>query len=134
MKPRFADSGYFIALLNAGDSLHREALRLHSDGNNRIVTTEWVLTEVAAAFSNPLNRHLFETLHRSLSRGRGVTMIESDPVLWHRGCDLYFSRPDKGWSLTDCISCVVMQDMGLEEALTPDHHFDQMGFVVLMKV
>jgi predicted nucleic acid-binding protein len=50
-----------------------------------------------------------------------------------RGIQLYDSRPDKQWSLTDCISFVVMQDRGIVEALTGDHHFEQAGFTALLK-
>ncbi len=50
------------------------------------------------------------------------------PELWQRGWNLYRSRPDKGWSLTDCISFVVMQDARLVDALTTDEHFKQSGF------
>jgi len=46
---------------------------------------------------------------------------------------MYQRRPDKNWSLTDCISFVVMQDHGITEALTGDHHFEQAGFVALLK-
>jgi predicted nucleic acid-binding protein len=44
----------------------------------------------------------------------------------------YESRPDKAWSLTDCISFVVMNQHGLTEALTGDHHFEQAGFTALL--
>jgi uncharacterized protein len=47
--------------------------------------------------------------------------------------DLYRDRPDKAWSLTDCISFVVMADKGIRDALTADHHFEQAGFVALLK-
>jgi len=50
-----------------------------------------------------------------------------------RGLALYISRPDKDWSLTDCISFVVMKERGLTGALTADHHFEQAGFVALLK-
>ena len=35
--------------------------------------------------------------------------------------------------LTDCISFVVMQERGIAEALTGDHHFEQAGFAALLK-
>jgi hypothetical protein len=50
-----------------------------------------------------------------------------------RGLALYAARPDKEWSLTDCVSFLVMQDHGVTEALTADHHFEQAGFVALLK-
>jgi len=51
----------------------------------------------------------------------------------HGGLELYARRPDKSWSLTDCISFVVMTDRGLTEALTGDHHFEQAGFRALLR-
>ena len=53
--------------------------------------------------------------------------------MFERGLDLFVNRPDKEWSLTDCISFVVMREHGLTEALTADHHFEQAGFVRLLK-
>ena len=61
-----------------------------------------------------------------------VTIVPSDPALLDRGIALYDQRPDKSWSLTDCISFVIMQDHDLLDALTGDHHFEQAGFNVLM--
>ena len=50
-----------------------------------------------------------------------------------RGVALYAERPDKDWSLTDCISFVVMRTMDITEALTGDRHFEQAGFTALLK-
>jgi hypothetical protein len=49
------------------------------------------------------------------------------------GLQLFGDRPDKEWSLTDCISFVVMEKEGVREALTGDKHFEQAGFVALLK-
>ncbi len=51
--------------------------------------------------------------------------------LYRRGLKLYGDRPDKEWSLTDCISFVVMSERHLVDALTRDHHFKQAGFIPL---
>ena len=62
-----------------------------------------------------------------------VTIVPFSDVLFDEGIELYRRRPDKGWSLTDCISFVVMTDEGLSESLTADRHFEQAGFVALLK-
>ena len=56
----------------------------------------------------------------------------TEELLW-RGFALYRSREDKEWSLTDCISFIVMADEALTEALTGDHHFTQAGFTALLR-
>jgi hypothetical protein len=62
-----------------------------------------------------------------------VTVIPASPELFRAGLDLYGRRLDKEWSLTDCISLVVMEERGLREALTADPHFKQAGFKVLLE-
>lgn len=54
-------------------------------------------------------------------------------ALFRRGLQLSNNRPEKEWSLTDCISFVVMKERRIKEALTGDHHFEQAGFVALLK-
>jgi predicted nucleic acid-binding protein len=45
---------------------------------------------------------------------------------------MYIARTDKDWSLTDCISFSIMENRGITDALTADHHFQQAGFKTLM--
>ena len=61
-----------------------------------------------------------------------LTVFGESDRLFEKGRELYIRRPDKEWSLTDCISFVVMQEQGLSEALTGDHHFEQAGFKALL--
>lgn len=63
-----------------------------------------------------------------------MTIVAASPELMHRGIELYEARSDKDWSLTDCTSFIVMQDRGLTDALTGDHHFEQAGFRPLLAV
>ena len=62
-----------------------------------------------------------------------MTIIPADATLYQAGVDLYGQRSDKDWSLTDCISFVVMRQRGIVEALTGDHHFEQAGLIALLK-
>ena len=61
-----------------------------------------------------------------------VRIIPPTRELFERGLALYADRSDKSWSLTDCISFVVMNDEGLSDVLTGDHHFEQAGFNLLL--
>ena len=62
-----------------------------------------------------------------------VTIVSPSASLFDRGVELFAKRPDKCWSLTDCISFVVMEEQGIMHALTGDRHFEQAGFVALLK-
>ena len=66
-----------------------------------------------------------------MERDAELTIIPDSDALYRRGLELYGQRGDKHWSLTDCISFVVMEQEGLREALTGDRHFAQAGFVAL---
>jgi predicted nucleic acid-binding protein len=134
MIPLFADAFFFIALLNSKDRAHDLAsLHVEPDLEQPFLTTTWVLAEVADAMaSTARNRAAFADLYRLLARNPAVEIISADLWMAH-GLDLYTQRPDKGWSLTDCISFVVMADRGLTDALTGDHHFEQAGFRALLR-
>ena len=133
MTPHFADTFYFIAILNPRDEAHPRATALGSQMHNPLVTTAWILTEVADALAQPPSRELFGRLLSHLRTDPRSTIIPPSDELFQRGIDFYLQREDKQWSLTDCISFVVMRDQNLTEALTGDHHFEQAGFIALLK-
>jgi predicted nucleic acid-binding protein len=129
---RFADTFYFLALLNPNDSAHSTALA-HSTGPGGIVTTEWVLTELADAMAWQPKRQGFMELYKLLRSDPDVEIVPASAGLFALGMELFAARADKNWSLTDCISFVVMRERHLVDALTGDRHFEQAGFVVLLK-
>ena len=61
-----------------------------------------------------------------------VSIVPCTSDLFARGIALFSSRMDKAWTLTDCVSFVVMHEYGISEALTGDHHFEQAGFNILL--
>jgi uncharacterized protein len=132
VKVVFADTAYYLALLNARDELHERAAAVTPGFNDRLLTTTWVLTEVADALSRPAFRSTVVEFIDALRADPQVTIVPASQELFDRGFDLFARRPDKEWSLTDCVSCVVMQEHGLTEALTSDRHFEQMGFRSLL--
>jgi uncharacterized protein len=133
MKRLFADTFFFFAYLNADDSAHDKAVALFDTFQGEVVTTEWVLTELADGLAGVSDRQTFVDFHRALREDFSVKIIPSDSVLFAAGIDLYAARPDKEWSLTDCISFVVMKREEMTEALTGDHHFEQAGFHALLR-
>ena len=128
----FADTFYFIALLNINDEGHAKAVEL-VPLVERIVTTEWVLTELADGLATSRQRAMFVQTRRILLADENVEVVPFTMELYQDGMQMYSARPDKEWSLTDCISFVVMQRKGVTEVLTGDHHFEQAGFVALLK-
>ena len=62
-----------------------------------------------------------------------VRVVPVSEDLFHRGYELYAARGDKDWSLTDCISFIVMRDEGSPAALTHDQHFEQAGYKALLR-
>src|SRR6266566_4582568 len=128
MNAVFADTFYFLALLSERDSEHLRAVEFSEEYNGRTVTTAWVLTEVADAMAAPEQRAGFLNLLDLLRADPSQMIVPPSESLFQRGLELYATRSDKAWSLTDCISFVVMDDHGIREALTGDHHFEQAGF------
>ena len=136
MRTVFADTFYWIALLNPNDQAHPRAVSVSKGlGAVMIVTTEEVLTEFLNYFGTrgPFFRG---AAVRLVDRMQSDRMIEVAPQNHHgflAGCGLYQARPDKGYSLTDCISMELMRREGLSEVLTNDEHFTQEGFSCLLR-
>lgn len=133
MKAVFADTVYFLALLNPADQFHQQSRALNQQPPGPLLTTEFIPAEVGDALSRPENRLRFARLLQLLDQQPDVEILPATSALFRLGCQFHAQRPDKEWSVTDCISFVVMQERGLEEALTSDHHFEQAGFRTLIK-
>ena len=132
MKPVFADTYYYLALVNAKDIGHTKAVAFAKSATAPMVTTDWVITELADGLCAVANRPLFARLLKIIQSG-STTVVPFDSGLMDRGLELFADRADKDWSLTDCVSFVVMKEQGIGEALTADHHFEQAGFAALLK-
>ncbi len=133
MNEVFADTFHFLAIANPSDKFHALADEAAKDWSRRLVTTAFVLTEVGDGFAERGNRVLFAELLDLLKADRTAVTVPPPQALFDAGVSLYRERHDKEWSLTDCISFVVMRERGIGEALTGDHHFEQAGFVALLK-
>ena len=131
MNERFADTFHFLALFSADDEAHERAVRLNRERQGALVTTECVLTEVADALAAPAARPVFLALLAALRSDPRAVVVPASGDLFERGVSLFRERPDKFWTLTDCISFVVMEDRGIREALTGNHHFEQAGYQIL---
>lgn len=133
MKPRFADTFYYLAMVNPRDQAHRLVMERAGSLLGPVVTTAWVLTEVGDALAAPAFRLVFRDLMEELWTDEETEIVSASDALFRRGVEFIARRLDKAWSLTDCLSFVVMRDRGLVEALTGDHHFEQAGFRALLR-
>jgi predicted nucleic acid-binding protein len=133
MRTVFADATFYIAVASPHDQLHAVATDYARSYRGRVVTTEYVLLEVGNMLSDASRRGTFVRLVEEVRADPDSDVVPSSHELWSRGLDLYSHRHDKDWSLTDCISFVVMEDRGLREALTADQHFAQAGYAILLK-
>ena len=97
-----------------------------------ILTTEFILLELGNACARAEDHDDFLAVLAGIRASLRTRIIPLDSRLLQRGLELLADRPDKNWSLTDCISFVVMQDEGITEALTGDGHFEQAGFKALL--
>ena len=136
MPPLFADSGYWIALMYPGDELHVRARTFAASlGSTPIVTTQMLLVEALnfMAGLGESRRRFAAEMVQGLQDDSNVGIIEQTDSQFRSALERYASRADQSWSLTDCVSFLVMEQRGLSEALAYDHDFEQAGFVALLR-
>ncbi len=137
MRVVFADTSYWIAIINPRDGFRRQAKmsasRLGAD--DRIVTSEMVLVEVlnAVADSGDHIRGAAVKVVQRLALNAKIDLVPQTQELFRGAFALYRERPDKSWSLTDCASFVIMDERKITEALTHDRHFEQNGYRALLR-
>ena len=136
MERVFADTGYWIALLNPRDDLHKRASAISQDYSaDQIVTSEMVLTKFLNSFSDygPRLRQAAAKAVASLRETSQIFIIPQTSRLFERALKRYHDMADKSWSLTDCASFLIMEEERLTVALTHDRHFVQAGFQPLLR-
>lgn len=136
MTALFADTFYWIALADFSDSAHQRALALTTErADSPLITTDEVLSEYLTFFATApevMRRKALTNAERILKHP-GVRVVPQSRASFLSGMALYGSRPDKGYSLTDCISMQTMRMEGLTDVLTNDRHFEQEGFRALFR-
>jgi predicted nucleic acid-binding protein len=129
----FADTSFYAAIVSRRDEWHARAKAIAAQIREPIVTTEFILIETANFCSTTPRRSVFVRLVDHLRRSTNVEIIPASSRHFERGLELFSARDDKTWSLTDCISIVVMQERRIQSALTADRHFEQAGLSILLK-
>jgi uncharacterized protein len=134
MRRFFADTFYWIALLNPRDQWHAHVLAFDATLDAyHLYTTDEVLTEFLTFYStaNPTVRSRAVALVRAILDNEDITVIPQTRAGFLHALDLYAARPDKQYSLPDCHSMQVMRREGLTDVLTNDRHFTQEGFQIV---
>ena len=134
MKRVFADTSYWVAILRDNEQWHEIAISVINElGKTEIITTESVLIEVLNYFSeykSDIKDFVANYVEEILKDDETLVLLHNhDDFL--KALELYKSRLDKGYSLTDCVSMNSMREIGISEVLTNDQHFEQEGFTKL---
>lgn len=130
----FIDTGYLLALERRTDQNHQQALEhwrsIRKDGlpSRALVTTTYVFDETIT-YLNACGLHASAVkVGKRLLASSSIELIHVDEYLFRNAFDLLEQRPDKRYSLTDCVSFIVMRERGMSVAFAFDGHFDQEGF------
>jgi uncharacterized protein len=129
----FADAFYFVARLNRRDQHHERVLKFSRDFRAHILTSDWVLMEVADALAESESRSRVRDFILHLRQTAACEIFPASRELLDRALELYHLHADKEWTLTDCVSFVIMRERNVTDALTGDKHFEQAGFTALHK-
>lgn len=136
MRTVFVDAGYWIALLNPSDDLHHHAKAIsNAMAPFNMITSEMVLTEVLNSFSRKDASFKKSTvgLIQDIRNDPTINVVSQSGELFRVAFELYRQRLDQAWSHTDCASFCIMQQRNITAALTHDRHFEQAGFVALLR-
>lgn len=131
----FLDTGFAIAMVSPRDAYHGRAIQLADELNmagTAIITTRAVLLEIGAALAKAAYREAAVSLIDLLENDPQVEILPLSDDLFVQAFKLFRTRADKEWSLTDCLSFVVMRQRGVQAALAADIHFQQAGFKALL--
>lgn len=133
----FVDTAGWASLFVSTECYHPQAIAWFSQAREQgreLITTNYVLIELVALLNSPLRvpRPKLFLYVDAIRTAPYVRLIHVDPALDAAAWALLKSRADKTWSLVDATSFVLMQQLGVWEALTPDEHFEQAGFVRLL--
>ena len=129
----FLDTSCLVALALGRDALHARAEAWSACLPGPFLTTEYVLCEFVNLLSGPTNRAKAHAMVAQIDGDPEIEIISGAAALFRSGLAMHAERLDKSWSLTDCISFVVMRQRAITEALTHDHHFEQAGFKALLR-
>lgn len=132
----FSDANGWIALNSKRDQWHDAAVKINKEllqNGHRYVTTNFVLDETYTGLMMRVGHFAAVDFGERIRAARTVQVVHITEAIEEEAWSLFKQYSDKDFSFTDCTSFVVMRQLNLKEAFTNDHHFEQVGFTVLLK-
>jgi predicted nucleic acid-binding protein len=132
----FVDTVAWLALVNKSEDLHAAARAVRDQliqNKAKLITSDFVVVEIANSLARLPLRGVALKLIDFIRTSDTIELVTITPELFEKAYQLYCSRDDKEWGLTDCTSFVVMKKMRITRAFTADRHFEQAGFSTLLK-
>lgn len=134
----FADTAGWGHLMDTAQPYHIQATSIYRNARQQgrhLITTNYVIAELAALLHSPLRipKPMIVNLLTNLKTSIWIDVLHVSSEIDDQAWQLFSQRLDKDWSLVDCSSFIVMRQYGIQEALTTDHHFEQAGFIRLLK-
>jgi uncharacterized protein len=131
MSKVFLDTSYLLALELAKDQNHpaaKQHWQVIIQSLPSFVTTSYVFDEVVTFFNSRGHHAKAVRVGNNLLASISVELVHVDEPLFYEGWQYFQQRQDKDYSLTDCISFIVMKRLGASTAFTFDDDFVQAGF------
>jgi uncharacterized protein len=138
MNSLFIDTSGWASLFVIRETHHSQSRQLFTQAtqqNHTIITSNYIISELVALLHSPLRQprsRVFEIVN-AIRSAAYIQTIHIDIAIDQTAWELCQQRPDKPWSLVDCSSFIIMQQLNIQQALTTDHHFEQAGFTRLLK-
>ena len=127
----FADTSFFIALLDDGDDMHGDAVvqwRRAAAEHLPVLTSNYVVVESCAV----LQRHMgVPAVRRFVRQILGPVEVHWVTSADHeRALEALLVADRRNLSMVDCVSFEVMRRLDIRECLAFDRHFAEQGFAV----
>jgi predicted nucleic acid-binding protein len=127
----FVDTSGWFATVSRRDSDHGSARKFFEVNRFPFFTTDYVIDETVTLMQGRLGHAIAVRFLDSVQSSARVILYYLSKGEIEEGIQLFRNRPDKGWSLTDCTSFVLMKHRRIREAFAFDEHFQQAGFEML---
>ncbi len=130
MDSLFLDTSFIIALEDADDQNHRPAVaywKSFKRNPRKIIITSYIFDETVTFLKRRINHEKAAEVGNLMLSSPTVELIHISEGHFDKGWRLFLKYHDKGFSFTDCISFLIMEENGIKKALTFDEHFRQMG-------